>query len=68
MFTKNLAQQILFQPIEQGADSLLILSGYATPNMASWYIKTLQERKTTPISISLLVGMTVYDGLSIPVH
>lgn len=68
MLTRNIAQKVLFQPIADGADALIILSGYATPNMVSWYIKSLQERRTAPITISLLVGMTSYDGLSIPVH
>lgn len=68
MLTKNIAQQVLFSPITQGADTLHVLSGYATPNMASWYIKSLQERCITPINFSLLIGMTPYDGLSIPIH
>lgn len=68
MITKNIAQQVLFSPITQGADTLLILSGYATPNMASWYIKSIQERGITSISFSLLIGMAPYDGLSIPIH
>lgn len=68
MISNNIAQKILFAPPLQGADTLLILSGYATPNMASWLIKSLQERNTSPINISLLIGMIPYDGLSIPVH
>jgi len=68
MLSKNIAQHVLFTPPQQGADTLLILSGYATPNMASWYIKSLQEQNANPISIALLIGMTPYDGLSIPVH
>lgn len=68
MFYKNIAQKILFEPISQGADALLILTSYATPNMASWMIKTLQERKLGPIKISLVIGMTPYNGLSISAH
>jgi len=68
MFSKNIAQKIFFVPVSQGADTLLILSGYATPNMASWLIKSLQERRLGPIDISLVIGMAPYDGLSVPVH
>ncbi|MBD5637568.1 NgoFVII family restriction endonuclease [Clostridium botulinum] len=68
MLPNNIAHKILFAPPLQGADTLLILSGYATPNMASWLIKSLQERNTRPVNIYLLIGMIPYDGLSIPVH
>ncbi len=68
MITNGITQRILFSPIEEGADTLLILSGYATPNMASWFMKTLHERKLKPINIRLIVGMTPYDGLSISAH
>ena len=68
MITKNIAKQVLFSPILQGADTFLVMSGYATPNMASWYIKSLQEGCSTPISFSLLIGMVPYNGLSIPIH
>ena len=68
MFNNNIAQRILFAPPLQGADTLLILSGYATPNMASWLIKGFQERNTHPVNISLLIGMVPYDGLSVSIH
>lgn len=69
MITSGITQRILFSPIvDDGADALLILSGYATPNMASWFMKDLCERKLGPIDIKLLVGMTPYDGLSISAH
>lgn len=68
MISKNVTQKVLFSPIEKGADTLLVISGYATPNMASWLIKSVQERKLRPINIRLIVGMTPYDGLSISVH
>lgn len=68
MFINNIAQRILFAPTLQGADSLLILSGYATPNMASWLIKSFQEQNIPSVNISLLIGMVPYDGLSVPIH
>jgi hypothetical protein len=68
MFTSNIAQRVLFAPSLQGADTLLILSGYATPNMASWLIKGFQEQNMSSVSISLLIGMVPFDGLSVPIH
>lgn len=68
MLFKNLAQKLLISPISEGADTLLVLSGYATPNMASWLISTLQDQRLGPINISLLVGMIPYDGLSVSIH
>jgi len=68
MFSNNIAQKVLFTPVRQGLDTLMILSGYATPNMASWLIKSLQEIRLGPINISLLIGMVPYDGLSVSIH
>lgn len=68
MITDELLNTVLFEPIRNGADKLLIVSGYATPNMASWLIKSLQERELGPIDISLLIGMVPYDGLSLSAH
>lgn len=68
MITGNIATPILFDPILNGADKLLILSSYASPNMSSWYMKRLQEIGGAPIDISVIVGMTPYSGISIPNH
>ena len=64
----DLARRVLFAPMQLGADRLCILSGYATPNMASWLIKNLKKFKSRPIDLSLIVGMVPFDGLSISVH
>lgn len=45
----DLARKVLFDPLQTGANRLCILSGYATPNMASWFVKNLKEFKATPI-------------------
>lgn len=68
LIQSNIMQEILFKPVEEGADSLCILSGYASPSMASWYIKALEKRRMPPINISLILGMTPYNGLSRAVH
>ena len=64
----DLARRVLFAPLQSGADRLCILSGYATPNMASWFMKNLKEFKSRPIDLSLIVGMVPFDGLSISIH
>nr|WP_308625779.1 restriction endonuclease PLD domain-containing protein [uncultured Eisenbergiella sp.] len=64
----DLARRVLFEPLQSGADRLCILSGYATPNMASWFIKNLKKFTSRPIDLSLIVGMVPFDGLSISVY
>ena len=43
----NLTNSILFAPSMQEADKIGILSGYPTPNMASWYLKALEEKQVS---------------------
>ena len=72
MFSKNLAETILFSPISLGADSISILSGNATPTMASWYLTSLHEKRAgssfPSIQVNLVVGMTSVDGVSSSFH
>jgi hypothetical protein len=69
LFTRDLADTILINPIQQEAvDELKIVSGYATPTMASWHIKTISTKNLPSIRISLIIGMCVYDGLSVSAH
>ena len=68
MYYSNLRDMALIEPIRQGADSLKIVSGYATHTMASWHIKELATQKYSPISVTLIVGMCHFDGISQSVH
>lgn len=69
MIENNFIEKIFIEPIKNGADELLILSGYATPNMASLLIKKIQEEKLTPVkNLSLIIGMTSYSGISMSNH
>ena len=68
MYTDNFSQQVLIEPIRKGADRLCIVSGYATPSMATWHIQTLHEFHIKPIKIDLIVGMCPADGLSLISH
>lgn len=65
---RSIANPILFDPLKNGGDELFIVSGYATPNMLSWYIKNIYHKAHTPIKINLIVGMVPFDGLSVSVH
>lgn len=68
MFDPAMVNQILIEPITRGAQQLLLLSGYATPTMASWHMMKIKELEMNPIDIKLIVGMTNYDGLTIDAH
>ena len=68
LFNTNLQDIVLIEPITKGANTLKIVSGYATDTMVSWHIKQIASRRLPPININLIVGMTNYDGLSKSVH
>jgi HKD family nuclease len=68
MFDTDLLKSVFWEPLSAGADKLLIISGYATPNMTSWLFKNMEKKTNVPIDVSLIVGMVPYDGLSISVH
>lgn len=67
MIVNNLAKEILFSPISDGADTINIVSGHATPTMASWYLTTLQEMRRESLipalHVNLFVGMTSIEGI-----
>lgn len=68
MLISNLRDSVLINPICEGADKIYILSGYATPTMASWHIKQIQSLKISPINITLIVGMCPVDGIAVSDH
>lgn len=59
---------VLIDPATQGANGLKIITGYAMHTMASWHISEISSRCETPISITLVVGMCPFDGISNSVH
>ncbi|MDR2446124.1 MAG: NgoFVII family restriction endonuclease [Treponema sp.] len=67
MIYTDLYNEVLIKPCVEGADSLKILSGYATSTMASDHLGDLHEKKLNA-HISLLVGMCPSDGLSLSNH
>ncbi len=68
MFNSDMVNKILIDPITRGAQKLLVLSGYATPTMASWHMMKIKELRINPVDIKLIIGMTNYDGLTIDAH
>ena len=68
MFDSAMVDKILIEPILRGAQKLLVISGYATPTMASWHMMRIKELGLKAIDIQLIVGMTNYGGLTIDAH
>jgi len=68
MYGSDFRNLVLFDPIKQGADNLKIVSGYATHTMASWHITEIEAQGFDPISITLIVGMCKFDGISVSAH
>jgi hypothetical protein len=67
MLTKKIYNESLIVPAQEGADELLIISGYATSAMAFHHISEI-TKINSDIKVSLLVGMVPSDGISISNH
>lgn len=61
--TNNIVKQLLFDPISTGADRLCIISYQATPSMASWLLKTFEEYGISDITVELIIGSTIKEGI-----
>ena len=71
MLSENLYRDILLAPAKKGADTLYIVSGYASAGMAHQHIRAVQESlgsKEPPIHVNLIVGMGVKDGIAKSTH
>lgn len=69
MIYTNLYEETLIKPAKEGADTLRIISGYATAAMAFHHLQDLKRKPyNSDFRISLLVGMCPEDGLSISNH
>jgi hypothetical protein len=67
MIYTNLYEETLVKPCEEGANILKIISGYATPAMASDHLDDLYSRNLN-INIKLLLGMCPIEGLKMSYH
>lgn len=68
MYTESVAHKLLFEPALAGADQLCILTAHATPSMASWLLKNYDERGIDGVSIQLIIGTVVEEGISTLFH
>lgn len=68
MYTESAAHKLLFEPAQAGADQLCILTAHAAPSMASWLLKSYDERGIAGVSIQLIIGSVVEEGISTLFH
>ncbi len=64
LLTNPLYRKILESPALEGADTLYIVSGYASAGMADWHLRELDSKVTQSIKINLIVGMVASDGIA----
>jgi hypothetical protein len=64
MLSKDLFKHALVDPAKAGADTLLIVSGYASPAMAYKHFENIPKLP----QIKLVVGMTYDEGIPRPHH
>ena len=62
LLTDNLFESTLIKPVEEGADTLYVVSGYATGVMAMRHFDYLRAMKKK-IKIRLIAGMYIQDGI-----
>ncbi|MDR2772170.1 MAG: NgoFVII family restriction endonuclease [Elusimicrobiota bacterium] len=67
MIYENLYEKVLIEPCKEGADTLKIISGFATSTMASEHLEDLHQKHLTA-QIILTVGMCPAAGLSVSNH
>jgi NgoFVII restriction endonuclease len=67
MITTNLFEEVLIKPVNEGADKLLVVSGYATYTMVSRHFEQIIKAKKS-LKLQLIVGMCKQDGLSLSNH
>jgi hypothetical protein len=60
MLSRNLFESVLLDPPKNGADTLYVVSGYATAAMAYEHFSALERN----FSVNLIVGMCPRDGIS----
>lgn len=67
MIISNLFDDVLVRPVINGADRLVIVSGYATSAMAFHHLERIKN-DCLSVKVDLIVGMCVQDGLSLSNH
>lgn len=63
LLQNNLFKEVLFEPVQNGANKLYIVSGYATAAMAFHHLQFLRQNNYQ-VSVELIIGMSASDGIS----
>lgn len=67
MIVTNLFDEVLVRPVKNGADQLVVVSGYATAAMAFHHLDKIKNLGLS-VKVDLIIGMCVQDGLSLSNH
>lgn len=67
-YSDSIAQQLLFDPINEGANKLCILTSHATPSMASWLLKSYEEKGITDVEVELIISDVIDEGIDAVSH
>lgn len=67
LLTSRLYNPVLITPATEGADTLRIVSGFASPAMALRHLHDLQNIKHS-INIQLVFGMAKHNGIEVATH
>lgn len=62
-YSDCIAQQLLFEPIYEGANKLCILTSHATPSMASWLLKSYEEKGIANVEVELIISDVIDEGI-----
>lgn len=68
MFTEDIAEKVLMNPLREGADELYVAASYATHTMLSWFLTNLELHQHQTLRIAMMIGMVPYNYLSVTVH
>ena len=63
MFTSDLFDRVLMDPAKQRANTLYIVSGYASATMVSRHFKQLSIRRLNHVKVNLIIGMAGREGI-----
>ncbi|MGA1826639.1 restriction endonuclease PLD domain-containing protein, partial [Microbacterium sp.] len=67
LHSRGLFDEVLARYIDDGADEVRIVSGYASPEMCTRLLLTARDRGRR-VRIRLVVGMTGYEGITLDTH
>ena len=62
LYSEKLIDTILTEPLLKGADTIYIVTGYASANMAMRHIQIAKDNNIS-IKIRLIIGMAIRDGI-----